>query len=258
MKGIEFGKVLSCDQIGQDIYRLTISTDIASCALPGQFVNLYTGDQAHLLPRPISICDASDGVLTLVFRVCGYGTNSFAKLNAGDSIRMMGPLGNGYPLDEIKKESSVLIIGGGLGIPPMLYLSKKCKAIGQNASTVLGFRDEGFLIDEFNSLDIPVHMASDSGVIGIRGTVLDCISHDDIKADIWMACGPLPMLRALKQYSMDNGIRLFVSLEERMACGVGACLGCVCRTEEIDSHMMVHNRRVCKDGPVFDAGEVVL
>lgn len=249
-------KVITHELLSEDIYRLVLQTDIAAEAIPGGFVNLYIDDGAHILPRPISICDFDNDSITLVYRIVGEGTSIISQKKPGDSIRIMGPLGNGYDIDLISKTyGNILLVGGGLGVPPMLALAK---AFDKKASVVLGYRDEAFLSEEFEDSSFDVHYASDSGQVGIKGTVIDAIKHYDIEADVICSCGPLPMLRALKDYAKEKDIRLFVSLEERMACGIGACLGCVTKTEKKDSHSMVHNSRVCKDGPVFDAFEVVL
>lgn len=160
----------------------------------------------------------------------------------------MGPLGNGYTI----KDKKAIVIGGGIGIPPMLELSKQLNC---EKAMVLGYRDETFLKEEFEALG-DVYVSSDLGTAGIKGTVLDAIKEYGVEGDIIYACGPMPMLRAIKAYAEEKGIEAQISLEERMACGVGACLGCVCKSKEKDEHTHVHNKRICKDGPVFDAREV--
>ena len=160
----------------------------------------------------------------------------------------MGPLGNGYTI----KDKKAIVIGGGIGIPPMLELSKQLNC---EKAMVLGYRDETFLKEEFEALG-DVYVSSDLGTTGIKGTVLDAIKEYGVEGDIIYACGPMPMLRAIKAYAEEKGIEAQISLEERMACGVGACLGCVCKSKEKDEHTHVHNKRICKDGPVFDAREV--
>lgn len=257
MSGLTDAKVISQERLSDDIYRLTLDIG-ASEARPGQFLNLYVNDGAHILPRPISVCDVREEGIVLVYRLLGSGTKSFSKLKPGDHINVLGPLGNGFPLDDLKGGERILAVGGGIGIPPMLYLGSQLKKLGLSVEAVLGYRDEGFLEEDFERLDIPVHKASDTGNTGIRGTVIDAIISSHIGCDIIFACGPIPMLRAIRDYASANNIRAYVSLEERMACGIGACLGCVCRTVDIDEHSGVHNRRVCADGPVFDVREVSL
>ena len=229
-----------------------VGRGIAECAKPGQFVDLYSSDKSRLLPRPISLCgiDKENGILRLVYRIAGAGTKEFSALSAGHTIDVLGPLGNGFT-PEGKK---AIIIGGGIGIPPMLQLAK---SLDCEKSIVLGYRDEEFLSDEFKPYG-DVYMSSDTGFTGVKGTVMDAIREYGITGDIIYACGPTPMLRAVRDYALENGIKAQLSLEERMACGVGACLACVCKSTDIDDHSKVNNKRVCKDGPVFYAEEVEL
>ncbi|MBR1633746.1 MAG: dihydroorotate dehydrogenase electron transfer subunit [Lachnospiraceae bacterium] len=259
MSGTKRARVISRHELCAGIFSLVLDCSFAGEIKAGQFVNLYLDDGTHLLPRPVSVCDAdvTAQTVTLVYRVVGFGTEYFSQLREGDTVRMLGPLGNGYPVDELYGKK-VMAVGGGLGIPPMLYLTKMLCDKGVNVQTVLGYRDEAFLYDEFKETGVPVYTASDTGSIGTKGTVIDAIRQNGLGCDVICACGPLPMLKALKDYAKEAGIRLYVSLEERMACGLGACLGCVCESVGADGHSHVHNKRVCKDGPVFDAGEVVL
>ena len=180
----------------------------------------------------------------------GKGTEEFSGMSAGMILDILGPLGNGFP----KKSKKAILIGGGIGIPPMLELAKELECEKQ---IVLGYLDELFLTEEFEKAG-EIYLATEDGSMGTKGTVLDAIRVNELKADIIYACGPTPMLRAIKQYAETNGIECYISLEERMACGIGACLACVCKSKDVDSHSHVHNKRVCKDGPVFDAREVEL
>ena len=248
--------VISQDCIAKDIYSLWLKTDkIAAQARPGQFVSVYCNDGGHLLPRPISLCEINQekGTLRLVYRVVGKGTEMFAALKAGDSVEMLGPLGNGFPMEEAEGKR-VFLIGGGIGVPPMLETAKQLKG---EPVLVMGYRDELFLTDEMKKAGELV-IATEDGSAGTKGNVLDAIRENDLKADMIFACGPKPMLRALKAYGLENNIPCYVSMEERMACGVGACLGCVCQSTEVDDHSQVKNKRVCKDGPVFLSTEVEL
>ena len=248
--------VISQDCIAKDIYSLWLKTDkIAAQARPGQFVSVYCNDGGHLLPRPISLCEINQekGTLRLVYRVVGKGTEMFAALKAGDSVEVLGPLGNGFPMEEAEGKR-VFLIGGGLGVPPMLETAKQLKG---EPVLVMGYRDELFLTDEMKKAGELV-IATEDGSAGTKGNVLDAIRENDLKADMIFACGPKPMLRALKAYGLENNIPCYVSMEERMACGVGACLGCVCQSTEVDDHSQVKNKRVCKDGPVFLSTEVEL
>ncbi len=245
------------ERLAEGIYSMWIKEEtIASQARPGQFVSLYSKDGARLLPRPISLCeiDREQGKIRLVYRIAGAGTEEFSHCQAGDSIEVMGPLGNGFPMDGLEGKRAFLV-GGGIGIPPMLELAKELPC---EVQAVLGYRDGTlFLEKEFQAAG-SVYIATEDGSAGTKGNVLDAIRENGLKADIIFACGPTPMLKALKAYALEAGIPCYISLEERMACGIGACLACVCQSKETDSHSHVHNKRVCKDGPVFAAEEVEL
>jgi len=240
-------------RIAQDVYSMWLTApDIAETAKPGQFVSLYCKDGSKLLPRPISICeiDQMKGRVRLVYRVVGKGTEEISQSKTGDTIEAMGPLGNGFILEGKK----ALLIGGGIGIPPMLELAKQLNC---EKTAVLGYRDITFLEEEF----LPycnVVISTEDGSKGTKGNVIDAIKANGLDADIIFACGPTPMLRGIKSYALEHGITAQLSLEERMACGIGACLGCVCKTKEVDHHSNVKNKRICKDGPVFYAEEVEL
>ncbi len=246
-------EIIRQDNIATDIYSMVLRSDeIASQAVPGQFLDLYSADGSRLLPRPISLCeiDRELGRLRIVYRIAGKGTEEFSRLCAGHEVTVLGPLGNGFTL----KDKKAILIGGGIGIPPMLQLAKELTC---EKSIVLGFRDEEFLSEKFMPYG-NVYKSSDNGSIGVKGTVMDAIREYGITGDEIYACGPMPMLRAVKEYALANGIEAQLSLEERMACGVGACLACVCQSKEKDEHSQVKNKRVCKDGPVFFAEEVEL
>lgn len=249
-------KVVSQQALTDDIFSMWIQADeIAGAAVPGQFISVYTKDAGKLLPRPISLCqvDKEKGQLRIVYRVVGAGTSQFSGYQAGDDIEIMGPLGNGFPLERAVGKK-VFIIGGGIGIPPMLELARQLDCEKQ---AVLGYRDVLFLNDEFEKFS-DVYVATEDGSAGTKGNVLDAIRENGLKADVIFACGPTPMLRALKAYAEEHEIECWLSLEEKMACGIGACLACVCQSKEVDEHSHVHNKRICKDGPVFLAQEVEL
>ncbi len=252
-------EVVSQTRITEDIYSMVLKAgEIAADAVPGQFVSLYTNDNSRLLPRPISLCEVNKnkGTIRLVYRVVGAGTEEFSGYTSGDTVRVMGPLGNGFHL-ECKEP---VLMGGGIGIPPMLELAKRLSEQGiakKHLHVILGFRDTAFLADEFKKF-ATVHIASDTGAIGFHGNVVDLARSENVIGDMIFACGPTPMLRAIKRYAYENDYPAQLSLEEHMACGIGACLACVCKTAEVDSHFKVTTRRVCKDGPVFYAEEVEL
>jgi dihydroorotate dehydrogenase electron transfer subunit len=240
-------------KLADGVYSMWLATDdIAKTAKPGQFVSLYLDDTSALLPRPISICeiDPKKGRIRLVYRVVGKGTEAFSHLQGNDCVEVMGPLGNGFT----PEGSTAILIGGGIGIPPMLELAKQLNCKRQ---IVLGYRDSTFLEKEFEAYG-EVYLSTEDGSQGTKGNVLDAIKENGLKADIIFACGPTPMLRGIKAYAKDMGIKAQLSLEERMACGIGACLGCVCKSKDKDHHSNVNNKRVCKDGPVFYAEEVEL
>ena len=254
MKFREHAQVLENVRIGTDIFSLKLKTEkIAAAAKAGQFVSVYAKDSAHLLPRPISVSEADrkSGVLRLVFRIAGEGTRAFSELETGETVEIVGPLGNGFPTER-SVHRQVLVIGGGIGIPPMLELAKRLED-GAQVTAVLGYRDERFLLEDF---PCRTYVATQDGSFGTKGTVLDAIREQGLGADVIYACGPAPMLRALKQYSEENGIECWLSMEEKMACGIGACLSCVCKTAQVDGHSQVRNRRVCTEGPVFLSTEL--
>ena len=257
---MEKGRILSQKEIAKDIFDLVLTVPgISQMAIPGQFVNVYLGDPSRMLPRPISIAgaDAEKGELRLIYRVTGKktGTEWISRQEAGTELDILGPLGNGY--QDLDGDTPVLL-GGGIGIPPMLYLAKVIyEKQGKKPHVILGYRDLAFMTEDFLPF-AEVTETSDTGETGIKGTVLDGLASLGIKPGVLYACGPKPMLAAIKRYAAEAGIPAYISLEERMACGIGACLGCVTETAEVDAHSQVKNARVCKDGPVFPAESVVL
>lgn len=260
MKKKEQCTVVSQECIADDIYSMWIQTDqIAAEALPGQFVSLYTGDPSRLLPRPISLCeiDRGQGRLRLVYRVTGKhtGTEILSQLKAGDTLEVLGPLGNGFPLKEAEGKR-VFLMGGGIGIPPLVETARQLSDRAQ-VTVIAGYRSQLFLKQELSDCGALV-IATEDGSTGTRGNVMDAIRENHLTADVIFACGPAPMLRAIKNYAQEQQIPCWISMEERMACGIGACLACVCKSTQVDEHSHVHNKRICKDGPVFPASEVEL
>lgn len=252
----EIVKVVSQEQLADGIFSMWIETEAAKTAKPGQFISMYTNDGSKLLPRPISICeiDAEQSQLRVVYRVTAEktGTEQFSKMKAGDTLPIIGPLGNGFPL-EAGKGKRAFLMGGGIGVPPILELAKQLDCEKQ---IIMGYRNaDTFLKEQFEE-NGTVYVSTEDGSVGTKGNVMDAIRENALEADIIYACGPTPMLRAIKQYAEENNIECYISLEERMACGIGACLACVCQSKEKDHHSNVNNKRICKDGPVFLSTEV--
>ena len=244
--------------IAPGIYDMWINTTLAKEAKPGQFINVYPEDSSTLLPRPISICEADgdQNKLRIVYRIAGKGTTEFSKYREGKDIAILGTLGNGFPLDKAKGKKCFLM-GGGIGIPPMVQLAKKLHEQGDcEIQIIVVYRDADLFLQKDLEKYGRVYVATEDGSVGSKGNVMDTIRENRLSADVIYACGPMPMLRAIKKFAEANNMEAYISLEERMACGVGACLGCVCKTTHKDHHSHVNNARVCTDGPVFEAKEV--
>ncbi len=286
-KNKETAAVFSQRQLAEGIYDMWIKTDLAKAAKPGQFLMVYPRSAATLLPRPISICEVrrDENRLRIVYRVAGKGTAEFASYREGEPISVMGTLGNGFSIEEAAGKR-VFLMGGGIGIPPMLGLAQALaesrQAVGTDAAkesgqaaddstdakktdgqaapisvyAVLGYRDSALFLKEEFERSANVVIATEDGSAGTKGNIMDAVRENALTADVIYACGPMPMLRAVKQYAFEAGIPAYISLEERMACGVGACLGCVCKTKQVDAHSHVKNARVCTEGPVFLAEDV--
>lgn len=250
--------VLSQKEIAPRIFDMWIATELAACAKAGQFIGVYPKDRSTLLPRPISICQVNDkkDALRIVYRIAGQGTAEFSSYCEGDSVEILGTLGNGFPT-EAAEGKKVFLMGGGIGIPPMLELARELPASTEK-QIIVGYRDDQLFLKEDLEKNGTVYIATEDGSVGTKGNVIDAIKENALEADVIYACGPMPMLRALKAYAAEHDMDCFVSMEERMACGIGACLACVCKTKDKDAHSNVNNKRICKEGPVFDAKEVEL
>ena len=230
------------DCIAKNVYRMQLAGDTTGI-LPGQFVNIRV--EGQFLRRPISVCNITDGVLTIIYKVVGVGTEAMSHLPVGTQLDVLTVLGNGYDLS--KAGDNPLLVGGGVGVPPMYMLARQLREMGKNVRVILGFntKDEVFYEEEFRQLGCDVTVTTVDGSHGVKGFVTNAL---DGKQSYYYTCGPLPMIKALLQAVGTNGE---VSMEERMGCGFGACMGCTIQTTQ-------GPKRVCKEGPVFAANELML
>ena len=220
----EQAKVLSQEMLADGIYSLWIETEAALTA------SKYGGQIDAIRASTIT------GEQT--------GTKQFAELKAGDFVPVIGPLGNGFPYEKAEGKK-VFLMGGGIGVPPILELAKQMQC--EEKQIVVGYRDaHTFLKEEFEQ-NGTLYISTEDGSVGTKGNVMDAIREQSLDADIIFACGPTPMLRAIKAYAEEKKIECYISLEERMACGIGACLACVCKTKEKDAHSNVNNKRIFKE-----------
>lgn len=238
-------RVLGNEPIAKDVFRMELRGDTGWIKAPGQFVNVLI--DGYYLRRPLSVCDWTADSLTLIYKILGQGTEALAGQRPS-VLRLLTGLGNGFST-EIGQAARPLVVGGGVGVPPLYGLCKALLREGKKPAVVLGFnrREDVFYLDEFKSLGLPVALATMDGSAGTKGTVLDAIEAEQLDFDYYYACGPKPMLKALAKNLAPAGQ---LSLEERMACGFGACMGCSIMTK-------VGPKRVCKDGPVFQSGELL-
>lgn len=248
-------EIIKKSQTAEDTFDLTLSCrELSDLANPGQFVHISV--PGFFLRRPISICDIDkdNGTIRIVFQIKGKGTDALSKFEVGDRLDMLGPLGIGFKLLDTDKK--VITVGGGIGTPPMLSVAKN---YSENATAISGFRTKNLVIlqEDFKAQGNKTILCTDDGTAGEKGFVTDalirCIKEE--KPDMIYACGPIVMLKAVSKIAIENEIRCQISLEERMACGVGACLGCAVKMTRGGREFYGH---VCKNGPVFDAREVVL
>lgn len=235
-------EIQSNEQIAKNVYRMELGGDTTGI-LPGQFVNIRV--QGQFLRRPISVCNITDGVLTIIYKVVGVGTEAMSHLPIGTQLDVLTVLGNGYDLS--KAGEKPLLVGGGVGVPPMYMLARQLREMGKAVHVILGFntKDEVFYEEEFRVLGCDVTVTTVDGSHGVKGFVTNAL---DGQQSYYYTCGPLPMIKALLQAAGTNGE---VSMEERMGCGFGACMGCTIQTTK-------GPKRVCKEGPVFAASELLL
>lgn len=235
--------ILTNEALTPSVYRMTLSGDTSAITAPGQFVNIRLAGK--FLRRPISVCDWEEGKLTVVYKVVGHGTAQMAAMAPGESLDLLTGLGNGYDLSLVG--DAPLLVGGGVGVPPMYGLAKHLRALGKPVQVILGFntREEIFYEEEFKALGCTVTVTTADGSYGVKGFVTDAMK--DLHYSHFCACGPEPMLKALYAASTTSGQ---MSFEERMGCGFGACMGCSCKT-------LTGNKRICKDGPVMKKEEIL-
>lgn len=226
----------------KNVYKMVLKGDTSGITRPGQFVNISVPDK--YLRRPVSVCDWDNESVTLIYKVVGEGTKIMSEMQKGTELDVLSGLGNGF--DTEKSGDKPLLIGGGVGVPPLYGLAKKLKEQGKNVSVILGFNssDEVFLKDEFEKL-AKVYLTTADGSAGIKGFVTDAMEKTDY--DYIFTCGPHAMLRAVYEKSESSGQ---FSFEERMGCGFGACMGCSCKTK-------YGAKRICKDGPVLEKEEII-
>lgn len=261
-KAKQTAEVISQKKLAEGIYDLWLKTELAKEAGAGQFVGVYPKNSATLLPRPISICEVNEDqtALRLVYRIAGKGTSEFSTWKPGENVSILGILGNGYGVSRLLKQhpewQEIVLLGGGIGIPPMLQLAKELCEAGRKPVVFAGYRDSHLFLKEDLEKYSTLYLATEDGSMGTKGNVLTALEEQKQTPSVMMACGPMMMLRAIKQEASKRNIPAYISLEEHMACGVGACLGCVCRTTKKDEHSKVNNARICTEGPVFLAQDV--
>lgn len=236
-------RITSNKKIARDIFKMTLAGDTSAITAPGQFVNIKL--DGFFLRRPISVCDCVGENLTLIYKTVGNGTEQMSRMKNGDELDLLTGLGNGY--NTKKSGGNPLLVGGGVGVPPMYMLCKELISEGKNVAVVLGFnsKDDVFYEDEFRALGADVHIATADGTYGTKGFVTDVIKN--IQYTFFYTCGPEPMFRAMHKIMKTPGQ---YSFEERMGCGFGACMGCSCKT-------LTGNKRICKEGPVMESEEII-
>ena len=254
MKYTEHARIIGHESIGKDIWVLSLhAPQIAPNAKPGQFVMLQLDRPDLLLPRPMSIMRIENNDLHMVYQVVGEGTRHIASLDymehyRGKHMTVTGPLGSGFTIDPTCQK--VALVGGGLGTPPLVMLAQHLQGMRVSMDAYLGFRDTPLLVHRFEDAGAQVQIATDTGSHGHHGNIVDLLRQKAQCYDVIFACGPKPMLRALSQYAKSAGIPCQISLEERMACGLGTCVGCVIDTT-------AGKQKICVDGPVF-ASDTIL
>ena len=238
-------KVVANEPLTPDVWRMVLAGDTQWITRPGQFVNIEL--EGLYLRRPISISEWSEDTITIIYKVVGRGTEQMSRMSVGQELDVLTGLGNGFDADVECQQP--LLVGGGVGVPPLYRLAKELIARGRKVSVVLGFNTakEVFYAEEFRALGADVYVSTADGSVGTKGFVTDAIRENGVEFDFFYSCGPLPMLKALCDCTEVSGE---LSFEERMGCGFGACMGCSCKT-------LAGNKRICKDGPVMKREEII-
>lgn len=236
-------EIISNKQLTESIFEMILKGDTSSITAPGQFINIKL--DGFYLRRPISICDYDDSTITIIYKVVGDGTEVMSKMYSGEKLDVLCGLGNGF--DTSKSMDKPVLIGGGVGVPPMYNLCKKLIAEGKKVTVILGFnkKDEIFYEDDFKKLGADVKVTTVDGSYGIKGFVTDALKETEYT--YFYTCGPMPMFKAIELTATTSGQ---YSFEERMGCGFGACMGCTCKTK-------YGNKRICKDGPILKREEII-
>lgn len=236
-------EIIENKPLTKDIFRMILSGETSHITAPGQFINIQL--DGFYLRRPISICDYDEKTITIIYKVVGHGTEAMVKLNAGEKLDVLCGLGNGF--DTSKCSGKAVLIGGGVGVPPMYNLCKKLLSEGKEVSVILGFntKDEIFYENEFKALGAKVYVSTVDGSYGTKGFVTDVLKN--LEYDYFYTCGPMPMFKAIEKIATTSGQ---YSFEERMGCGFGACMGCSCKTK-------YGYKRICRDGPVLEREEII-
>lgn len=236
-------KITDNKKIAEKTYFMSLEGDTSAITKPGQFINIKL--DGFFLRRPISVCDCENGKLSIIYKVVGNGTKEMSELPVGAELDILSGLGNGY--DTTKSGDCPVLIGGGVGVPPMYMLCKKLVSEGKKATVILGFNSEKevFGVDEFKATGAEVYVTTADGSVGTKGFVTDVLKN--LHYTYFYTCGPMPMFKAIESIAKTSGQ---YSFEERMGCGFGACMGCTCKTK-------YGNKRICKDGPVLEREEIV-
>lgn len=236
-------KITDNKKIAEKTYFMSLEGDTSAITKPGQFINIKL--DGFFLRRPISVCDCENGKLSIIYKVVGNGTKEMSELPVGAELDILSGLGNGY--DTSKSGDCPVLIGGGVGVPPMYLLCKKLVSEGKKATVILGFNSEKevFGVDEFKATGAEVYVTTADGSVGTKGFVTDVLKN--LHYTYFYTCGPMPMFKAIESIAKTSGQ---YSFEERMGCGFGACMGCTCKTK-------YGNKRICKDGPVLEREEIV-